>query len=328
MMVHRRPLLLLTTFLPLFAPTLAQQQQRCQWATLRSATDSVLEALASSSADAPAAARPVFASSPALVYTQNGRAMAPGDPGSLLAGRPLLPALEGGRQGDVGEEEVEEAMVKVHSLIDQGACAAFFKVVVAATSNSTAAAAAGAADAGWYMYGSQVRFSITREAPRPTVARMDVVIAGGDDWQMEGVAGAGEMVGNLEREDWGALSRGMQDTRETLEAVAGRYLDLLGSGGEGDDEETPDVPWGRPCARLEGGVYTAVDDSEDCLKGLREAGVAGVTDREFVVDESVGAVSVLARDGSLGGAPSAFQFRVVEGQLRYVHQFAATSASW
>src|SRR5690606_11193232 len=160
---HPPLLLLTTTLLPLFAPTLAQQQQRCQWATLRSATDSVLEALASSGADAPAAARPGFASSPALVHTQDGRAAAPRDPGGLLAGRPLLPALEGGRQGDVGEEEVEEAMVKVHSLIDQGACAAFFKVVVAAASNSTAAAtaaAAGAADAGWYMYGSQVRFSI------------------------------------------------------------------------------------------------------------------------------------------------------------------------
>jgi hypothetical protein len=82
---------------------------------------------------------------------------------------------------------------------------------------------------------------------------------------------------------------------------------------------------------LEGSVYTAVGEAESCEIGLEADGGGeggkGITERQFVVDESVGSVSVLARDGRLGDAPTVFEFRVVKGALRYVHQFTARAST-
>ena len=85
------------------------------------------------------------------------------------------------------------------------------------------------------------------------------------------------------------------------------------------------VEWGRPCARLDWGVYVDVRPEESCVVGVDVAcGGGSVTERRLVVDESIGAVIVLARNGRLGGAPSVFELRVVDGNLRYVQEFAAT----
>jgi hypothetical protein len=155
-----------------------------------------------------------------------------------------------------------------------------------------------------------------------------MVVAGEGDWNMP-VGLDGEVLARLiEGEDWGALSRASQDGRGVLEGVAGSYLDLLG--GNANGTEGVEVAWGRPCARLEGSVYTAVAEAESCDIGLDADGGGegkGITERQFVVDESVGSVSVLARDGKLGDAPTVFEFRVVKGALRYVHQFTARAST-
>jgi hypothetical protein len=172
-----------------------------------------------------------------------------------------------------------------------------------------------------------------------TVRQIDLVFVREGDWQMPVGLNTTALLGHIQSEDWGALSRARQDSRAVLEGVAGAYLDFVGgivdgvgsSGGNetgsgAGSETSVVVPWGRPCSRLEGSVYTTIGDAESCEKGLSPVGgtLQEIAERQFVVDESIGAVSVLARDGRLGGAPSVFELRVVEGKLRYVHQFAAT----
>ncbi|KAK3296499.1 uncharacterized protein B0H64DRAFT_171321 [Chaetomium fimeti] len=290
-------------------PTHAQQQQRCQWATLRSATDSVLETLQTGLRSTTTL--PAIFSSPDLAYTYNGTPL------------PLPLAGSGSAANSSGSGSsvlaAPLAISVAHSVVDQDRCAAFIKAVGYPAEEAQTAG-------GVVVVGAQVWYNYTASVGA-TVRRMDVVVAAEGGWNMPVGLDGEVLVGLVEGEDWGALSRAVQDGRAVLEGVAGGYLDLLGGGSGGDGDgggNGTGVVWGRPCARLEGSVYTAVGETESCEMGLEisENG-EGITERQFVVDESVGSVSVLARDGRHGGSPTLFEFRVVKGALRYVHQFAA-----
>jgi hypothetical protein len=50
------------------------------------------------------------------------------------------------------------------------------------------------------------------------------------------------------------------------------------------------------------------------------------TNRRYVIDESVGTVSVFSDFGSLANAPDSHEFRVEKGKLRYVNRIVATAA--
>ncbi|GAB1321047.1 hypothetical protein MFIFM68171_11257 [Madurella fahalii] len=290
-----RPHLLTLLSTLLLTPAARSQALRCQWASLRSATDIFIESQA-----AGTRSDPIF-SSPDLQYTQNGEPLTINSSSSLLSS-PLT---------------VQHS----HTLIDQDACASFTKLILARPEN----------EAEKLLLGAQIHFNMsTTDARLTRVQRMDVVYVGEGDWQMDNFTAA---LAHVEGEDWGAISRAAQDTRESLEGVAAAYLDLLGgtaggaagAGGNGTaGAGVVAVPWGRPCARLEGSVYTA--GGESCVEGLSlpPEGGEGITERRYVIDASVGSVSVIAKDGSLGGAPAVFELRVVQGELRYVHQFAAT----
>ena len=112
------------------------------------------------------------------------------------------------------------------------------------------------------------------------------------------------------RENWDVLPEGERATREELIAAADAYLDLF-------SDPTVEVPWGQPCARLEGGIYTGRGEPTDtCNVGVPE-GVA-LIDREYVVDEAKGAVNVFLKFGEQQ-RPDSHTFRVEDGALRYVH---------
>lgn len=112
------------------------------------------------------------------------------------------------------------------------------------------------------------------------------------------------------RENWGELPEGERPTREELIAAADAYLDLF-------SDPSVEVPWGQPCARLEGGIYTARGEPTDsCNVGVPE-GVAMV-EREYVVDEAKGAVNVFLKMGE-NQRPDSHTFRMENGALRYIH---------
>ncbi len=299
-------LLLLLTLLPAHTPA---QQTRCQWATLRSATDQVLESLSSGLLSPDS----LLLTSPGLNYTQNGVAMPLASATSILTSRLSL----------------SQQLQQPHSLIDQDACAAFIKLVASlgtGPDTKTSAAAKTAAEAETaIILAAQIRYVYTPDVGT-TVAALDLVYARQGDWKMMDAATVASLAGYLAREDWGALSWDEQERnggREVLDGVARGYLNFLGDSVTND---TAAVEWGRPCARLEGAVYVDVKDGESCVEGVVVGG-GGMMDRKVVVDMSVGGASVLARDGRLGGAPTVLEFRVVDGRLRYVHEFAATAGN-
>ena len=116
-------------------------------------------------------------------------------------------------------------------------------------------------------------------------------------------------------ENWSEIPAADRDSRETLVAAADAYLDLF-------NDKRVVVPWGSPCERLEGGLYTGkgapgVSLPEDSCNVGVPSGVK-IVDRQYIVDEARGAVTVLSSFGN-NQLPDAHTFRVEHGKLRYVH---------
>jgi len=118
-------------------------------------------------------------------------------------------------------------------------------------------------------------------------------------------------------EKWDPIPLAKRDSRGTLMAAANAYLDAF------LEKKTESVPWGFPCARIEGGLYTGKGLPTDTCEAGVPAGV-NIANRRFVVDETLGAVTVFCTFGAGGangrsGAPDSHLFRVENGKLRYVH---------
>ncbi len=116
-------------------------------------------------------------------------------------------------------------------------------------------------------------------------------------------------------ENWSEIPPAERDSRDTIVAAANAYLDYF-------DNKSVSVPWGSPCERLEGGLYTGkgppgVSAAEDSCNVGVPSGVK-LTDRQYVVDEALGAVTVLVSFGK-DQLPDAHTFRVEKGKIRYVH---------
>ena len=79
-----------------------------------------------------------------------------------------------------------------------------------------------------------------------------------------------------------------------------------------------DVPWGAPCARLEGGAYTNRngDPNASCEVGI-PPGVLYIVNRDYLIDEEKGVINVFCRFGdSKSGMPDSHSFRFVDGRIR------------
>jgi hypothetical protein len=118
-------------------------------------------------------------------------------------------------------------------------------------------------------------------------------------------------------ENWGPIPADKRDTRATLVAAANAYLDAFLEG------RKDLVPWGYPCVRTEGGMYTGKGSPTDSCDVGVPSGV-NIANRRFIVDETIGSVVVYCTfgAGSAGGgsgAPDTHLFRVENGKLRYVH---------
>jgi hypothetical protein len=118
-------------------------------------------------------------------------------------------------------------------------------------------------------------------------------------------------------EDWGPIAADERDSRDTLVGAANAYLDAFLEG------KIDQVPWGFPCVRVEGGMYTGKDSPTDSCEVGVPSGV-NIANRRFVVDEAIGSVVVYCTFGAGGpnggsGAPDTHLFRVENGKLRYVH---------
>ena len=118
-------------------------------------------------------------------------------------------------------------------------------------------------------------------------------------------------------ETWDVIPANRRDTRDTLVAAANAYLDAFLEG------KKDGVPWGYPCNRTEGGMHTGNGSPTDSCDVGVPAGV-NISNRRFIVDETLGSVAVFCTFGAGGpnggsGAPDTHLFRLENGKLRYVH---------
>lgn len=115
-------------------------------------------------------------------------------------------------------------------------------------------------------------------------------------------------------EDWGAPKPEARVSAQELINAANSYLDLF-------SDKLVKTPWGRPCARLEGGAYTNRNNEPNatCEVGI-PPGVLYIVNRDYVVDEEMGVINVYCRFGnSTTGMPDSHTFRLVNGKLSNVH---------
>lgn len=119
------------------------------------------------------------------------------------------------------------------------------------------------------------------------------------------------------KEDWtppGTHGPAAHEPMQELINAANSYLDQF-------SDKLVKTPWGRPCARLEGGAYTnrSGDPNATCEVGI-PPGVLYIVNRDYVVDEEQGVINVFCRFGnSTTGMPDSHTFRLVDGKLRNVH---------
>ncbi|CAG8975492.1 hypothetical protein HYALB_00004811 [Hymenoscyphus albidus] len=170
-----------------------------------------------------------------------------------------------------------------------------------------------------YVIGTQIRFSVlgngngngNGSVSALGIEKVETVVTEKGDWLFDPV-GTLKYV-RLEEEKWGRIPPSKLDTRATIQAAADAYLDLF-------NDKSVQVPWGTPCARLEGGSYTGKGSASDSCNVGVPSGVK-ITNRRYVVDEILGAVDVMC---TFASSADTHEFRVEGGRLRFVHTMTDT----
>jgi hypothetical protein len=142
------------------------------------------------------------------------------------------------------------------------------------------------------------------------VTRVDSLVTDKGDWLFNATA----YLKYSKAEDWSGLKAEARLSAQELINAANSYLDLF-------SDKFVKVPWGRPCARLEGGAYSNRnnDPNATCEVGI-PAGVLYIVNRDYLVDEDAGVINVYCRFGnSSTGMPDSHTFRLVNGKLTNVH---------
>jgi hypothetical protein len=174
------------------------------------------------------------------------------------------------------------------SLHDTTQCATFTEIVVTDPSHP-------------YVIGTQIRVA------NGQVSQIDTLITDQGDWLFNATG----TQYYASKEDWFVIPEAERNTRETIKAGGDAYLDLF-------SKPNTVVPWGTPCARLEGGIYTGRGlPTDSCNVGV-PSGVE-LVNRRYVIDETVGAVDIFLNFGGANGLPDSHEFRLEKGKLRFVH---------
>lgn len=174
------------------------------------------------------------------------------------------------------------------TIADPEACASYTELIAAS---------------GPYVVGTQIRHAANGTGG---VTLVDAIVATTGDWGFN----ASATLRYVAAEDWSTLAAAQRTSRADLTAAADAYLDMWS-----DTTAIDRVPWGSPCARTEGGMHA----SPSCKAGVPTTGSAAmkVTDRRYVIDETVGSIDVL--NAFAGALPDSHEFRLVNNKLVLVH---------
>ncbi|KAH9909564.1 hypothetical protein F4778DRAFT_711872 [Xylariomycetidae sp. FL2044] len=172
------------------------------------------------------------------------------------------------------------------SLLDTTACATYTEMIVTDAAHP-------------YVIGTQMRF-----AGPEAIANISSLVTDTGDWLFNATG----TYYWATREAWNPIPEDQRDSREVIQAAADAYADIF-------NDKSVTVPWGTPCARLEGGAYTGNGGPTDrCDVGIPDGVV--LDNRRYVIDETLGAVDVFI---DFSTVPDSHEFRVEAGKLRYVH---------
>ena len=143
------------------------------------------------------------------------------------------------------------------------------------------------------------------------ITKIDRIATTTGDWQFN----ATRTLHYAILDNWGFIPAAARDSRESLQAAADAYFNMLGN-------HSLPVPWGYPCRRLEGGAITGSGMANDtCFIDIPQNSTMKAPNRRYVIDESVGAVSMLLEFGAFANAPDSHQFRIEAGKLKRIHAF-------
>jgi len=178
------------------------------------------------------------------------------------------------------------------SLLDPHSCESFTELIITDPAHP-------------YVLGTRLKLAGGR------VSEIETLVTDADDWLFK----ASNTLKYSRAETWDVIPPAQRDSRATIVAAANAYLDKF-------NDESVVVPWGKPCARLEGGIYTAkgapgvVSPEDTCDVGVPKK--TPLVDRRYIVDEDLGSVVVLLTFGN-SKLPDSHMFRIEHGRIRYVH---------
>ncbi len=175
------------------------------------------------------------------------------------------------------------------SILDEHSCQTFTELVVLAAEHR-------------YAIGTRLR------VVAGTITELEAIVTNEGDWLFNPEV----TLARSTAEAWPILPPAARSDRATLIAAANAYFDQFFSGAD-----TVYVPWGAPCNRLEGGIYTGTGSPSDSCNAGVPSGM-NISHRRFVVDEAMGAVVGFVRMGP-HRLPDTHLFRVENGKIRYVH---------
>ncbi|HUQ51574.1 MAG TPA: hypothetical protein VM692_05095 [Gammaproteobacteria bacterium] len=215
------------------------------------------------------------------------------------SGLPLVNGLgyvENMERLDIDAGVIKTALEIDHhrSLLDEATCQTFTEVIVTDAAKP-------------YVLGTRMRINHDK------IAEIEILWTTTGYWLFN----ADNYLKYSSAEDWGPIPPERRDSRETLVAAANAYLDAFLEG------KIDQVPWGFPCVRVEGGMYTGKGSPADSCEVGVPSGV-NIANRQFVVDDVIGSVVAYCTFGAGGpnggsGSPDTHLFRVENGKLRYVH---------
>ena len=144
------------------------------------------------------------------------------------------------------------------------------------------------------------------------IAEIESLVTDRDDWLFN----AENYLKYSSAEKWDVLPAARRSGRQTLIQAANAYFDVFA-----DPANSSKVPWGVPCERLEGGIYTNPkgEPNPSCTGGPPLQGSVKITNRRFIVDPDMGTVVGQVDFGAENGWPDTHTFRLEDGKIRYVH---------
>lgn len=151
-----------------------------------------------------------------------------------------------------------------------------------------------------HVIGTQLRFSLDTLS----LTKIETIVTSKGDWLFDPSSTLKYSSQESSTGLWDEIPPSKRDTRAVIQAAGDAYLDLF-------NNKSVKVPWGNPCARLEGGSYIQPSCNVGVPSGIRNV------NRRYVVDEVLGAVDVFF--DFAGAEPDSHEFRVEGGKLRLVH---------